>query len=115
MAIPQGSKQGWCQGHLDFLPLHLLTAASLTVSPLQTLYLPDIIKVAVPVSLERDTCCECRKVQNPDAEGLLPEFDLARRVGRKIALQKHRRAIVLCVVDVIDFDGSLPRYAMLFG
>ena len=53
----------------------------------------------------------CRRVQNPDAEGLLPEFDLAQRVGRKIALQKYRRAIVLCVVDVTDFDGSLPRYA----
>ena len=40
---------------------------------------------------------------------MLPEFDLAQRVGRKIALQKYRRAIVLCVVDVTDFDGSLPR------
>jgi hypothetical protein len=35
-----------------------------------------------------------------------------RQVGRKIALQKDRQAMVLCVVDVWDFDGSLPRTAL---
>lgn len=34
------------------------------------------------------------------------------QVGRKIALQKDRQAMVLCVVDVWDFDGSLPRTAL---
>ncbi len=46
------------------------------------------------------------------AEAALPEFDLARKVGRKLALQKFRRSVVLCVVDIADFDGSLPRAAL---
>uniref|UniRef100_A0A383WDX7 Uncharacterized protein n=1 Tax=Tetradesmus obliquus TaxID=3088 RepID=A0A383WDX7_TETOB len=52
------------------------------------------------------------KVKSQTAEGLLPEFDLGKKVGRKIALQKDRQAMVLCVVDVWDFDGSLPRTAL---
>ncbi len=54
----------------------------------------------------------CSKVKSESAEGVLPDFDLAKKVGRKIALQKDRRAVVLCVVDVWDFDGSLPRLAL---
>lgn len=46
------------------------------------------------------------------AESILPEFDLGKKVGRKIALQKDRQAMVLCVVDLWDFDGSLPRAAL---
>jgi hypothetical protein len=42
----------------------------------------------------------------------MPAFDLGRKVGRKIAVTPHRRAVVLCVVDVADFDGSLPRAAL---
>jgi hypothetical protein len=58
-------------------------------------------------------CCCCdSKVKSEAAEGLLPEFDLGKKVGRKIALQKDRQALVLCVVDVWDFDGSLPRAAL---
>ena len=34
------------------------------------------------------------------------------QVGRKIALQKDRRAVVLACVDASDFDGSLPREAL---
>lgn len=45
-------------------------------------------------------------------ESALPSFDLNRKVGRKIKLQKYRRAVVLCVVDMADFDGSLPRAAL---
>lgn len=33
-----------------------------------------------------------RKLKNEAAESMLPEFDLAEKVGRKIALQKDRRA-----------------------
>ena len=33
-------------------------------------------------------------------------------MGRKIGLQKMRRAVVLVVVDAADFDGSLPRAAL---
>lgn len=54
----------------------------------------------------------CRKVKVEAAEGQLPDFDLGKKVGRKIFLQKDRRAVVLCVVDVWDFDGSLPRLAL---
>jgi hypothetical protein len=43
---------------------------------------------------------------------VLPAFDLAKKVGRKISLQKDRQATVLCVVDIADFDGSLPRTAL---
>lgn len=57
-------------------------------------------------------CWCCSKVTSEAAEGLLPEFDLGKKVGRKIALQKDRQALVLCVVDVWDFDGSLPRAAL---
>jgi hypothetical protein len=56
-----------------------------------------------------------RKIRRPGAEALLPDFDLSKKVGRKIALQRDRRAVVLVVVDVADFDGSLPRAALRCG
>ncbi|GFR47130.1 hypothetical protein Agub_g8817, partial [Astrephomene gubernaculifera] len=52
------------------------------------------------------------KIKVQALESALPEFDLGKKVGRKIHLQKDRRAVVLCVVDVWDFDGSLPRLAI---
>lgn len=39
-------------------------------------------------------------MKNAAAEADLPEFDFERKVGRKIQLQKFRRSVVLCVVDV---------------
>lgn len=54
-----------------------------------------------------------RKVKSQKAESLMPGFDLGVKVGRKMALQKFRRPIVLCVVDLVDFDGSLPIPALL--
>lgn len=54
----------------------------------------------------------CRQVKDQAAENKLPSFDLGRKAGQKIRLQAHRRAIILCVVDVADFDGSLPRAAL---
>ncbi|KAL4448813.1 hypothetical protein ABPG77_007530 [Micractinium sp. CCAP 211/92] len=51
-------------------------------------------------------------VKSAAAEGELPDFDFERKVGNKIQLQKFRRSVVLCVVDVADFDGSLPRGAL---
>lgn len=53
-----------------------------------------------------------RKVKSTLGETFLPDFNLGKKVGRKIALQKGRRAVVLCVVDITDFDGSLPRAAL---
>lgn len=52
------------------------------------------------------------KIKVSSAESALPDFDLGKKVGRKIFLQKDRRSVVLCVVDVWDFDGSLPRSAI---
>lgn len=52
------------------------------------------------------------KVKNAEAEERLPGFDFAKLVGQRIALQKFRREIVLVVVDLADFDGSLPRTAI---
>lgn len=54
----------------------------------------------------------CRTPKRKEVEQDLPAFDLARKVGRKIAFQKTRAAVILCVVDVADFDGSLPRQAI---
>lgn len=51
-------------------------------------------------------------VKSAAAESELPDFDFERKVGNKIQLQKFRRSVVLCVVDVADFDGSLPRSAL---
>lgn len=53
-----------------------------------------------------------RQVKSARAEAALPQFDLGQKVGRKIGLQRNRRAVVLCVVDAADFDGSLPRTAL---
>lgn len=52
------------------------------------------------------------KVKSEEAESSLPGFDFGRVVGRRLQLQKFRRAIVLVVVDLSDFDGSLPRTAI---
>jgi len=53
-----------------------------------------------------------RSVKVEAAEEDLPGFDLGKKVGRKIFLQKDRRAVVLVVVDASDFDGSLPIAAI---
>ena len=54
----------------------------------------------------------CSHIVSQQSESALPSFDLTKKVGRKIKLQKYRRAVVLCVVDMADFDGSLPRAAL---
>ncbi|KAI8103575.1 hypothetical protein M9435_004910 [Picochlorum sp. BPE23] len=52
------------------------------------------------------------KIKSSEAEVSLPEFDLAESVGRVIQSRQFRRAVVLIVVDLADFDGSLPRLAI---
>lgn len=52
------------------------------------------------------------RVKSAIAETTLPGFDFTKAVGRKLSLQKFRRSIVLMVVDLADFDGSLPRAAI---
>lgn len=49
------------------------------------------------------------RVKSKAAEAALPDLDVGAVVGRKLALTKFRRRVVLAVVDVADFDGSLPR------
>ena len=49
------------------------------------------------------------KIKSASAEAFLPEFDVAASVGEAIRSRQFRRAIVLVVVDLADFDGSLPR------
>ena len=64
---------------------------------------------------DRPLCARCYslthygRVKSEAAEASLPEFDVGAVVGRKLALTKFRRRVVLAVVDVADFDGSLPR------
>lgn len=63
------------------------------------------------------TCARCHKlafegrVASDVAEEELPPFDLGATVGAKIARRVARRAVLLVVIDIADFDGSLPRYA----
>lgn len=65
------------------------------------------------------TCVRCHKLANEGrvasdaAEEKLPEFDLAATVGTKIARRTARRAVIAVVVDIADFDGSLPRESLL--
>jgi len=52
------------------------------------------------------------KVKSLVAEGRLPDFDISKKVGQKINLRRFRRSVILAVVDISDFDGSLPRAAL---
>lgn len=69
------------------------------------------------VKMMQVTCARCHKlthegrVNSLTAEMELPPFDLAATVGTKIARRTSRRAVVLVVIDIADFDGSLPRCA----
>ena len=49
------------------------------------------------------------KIKSASAEAFLPDFDVAASVGEAIRSRQFRRAILLVVVDLADFDGSLPR------
>lgn len=53
-----------------------------------------------------------RRVKNEEAEAVLPSFDFAKQVGRKIALTKFRKQMLVVVVDAVDFDGSLPTQTL---
>jgi hypothetical protein len=61
------------------------------------------------------TCVRCHKlthegrVASDRAEQAAPQFDLAALLAPKLQRLRGRRACLLVVVDVADFDGSLPR------
>lgn len=52
------------------------------------------------------------RIKSETAEKELPGFDIRRQVGRKLESLKGRRGVLAVVVDVTDFDGSLPRWAL---
>ena len=48
------------------------------------------------------------KVKNEAAEILMPPLDFGRVVGDRLSRVGPGGAVVLCLVDLIDFDGSFP-------
>ena len=48
------------------------------------------------------------KVKNEAAEILMPSFDFARVIGDRLDRVGPGGAVVLLVVDIVDFDGSFP-------
>ncbi|CAM6114407.1 unnamed protein product [Calypogeia fissa] len=62
-------------------------------------------------------CARCHalrnygKVKDEDVENLLPDFDFEYVVGSRLRKAIGRRAVVLMVIDSVDFDGSFPRMA----
>ena len=43
-----------------------------------------------------------------EAEALVPQFSVERILKPKIAKTKGKKVVIVCVVDVFDFDSSLP-------
>ena len=66
------------------------------------------------------TCARCYslrnygKVKNQAAEILMPSFDFARVVGDRLSRLGPGSAVVLLLVDVVDFDASFPVDAVDF-
>ncbi|KAG6547208.1 hypothetical protein Mapa_011460 [Marchantia paleacea] len=62
-------------------------------------------------------CARCHalrnygKVKDEAMENLLPDFDFENVVGDRLRKSIGRRAVVLMVIDAVDFDGSFPRIA----
>ena len=52
------------------------------------------------------------KVKNPLVEDQLPSFDVASKLCQRIINVKGIRQVLLCVVDVTDFDGSIPTQTL---
>ena len=65
-------------------------------------------------SPETVVCARCYslrnygKVKNEAAEILMPSFDFGRVVGDRLSRLGPGGAVVLCLVDLVDFDGSFP-------
>eukprot|EP00890_Picochlorum_soloecismus_P002122 jgi/Picsp_1/2910/NSC_01135-R1_gtp binding protein len=81
---------------------------------------PDVFETEEDSDIFADlVCARCYslkhygKVKSQVAESALPDFDLGTNVGRTISLRQFRRSVVVAVVDLADFDGSLPRKAIL--
>ena len=61
------------------------------------------------------TCARCYSlrhygvVKNEAAEILMPSFDFKRVIGSRLDRLGPSGAVVLLVIDVMDFDASFPR------
>ncbi|KAI3811548.1 hypothetical protein L1987_21272 [Smallanthus sonchifolius] len=49
------------------------------------------------------------KVKDQTVENLLPDFDFDHTIGRRLNSVTGTHAVVVMVVDAVDFDGSFPR------
>ena len=64
------------------------------------------------------TCARCFSlrhygvVKNEAAEILMPSFDFKRVIGDRLSRLGPNGAVVLLVIDVIDFDASFPADAV---
>ena len=43
-----------------------------------------------------------------EAEAMVPQFSVERILKPKIAKTKGKKVVIVCVVDLFDFDSSLP-------
>ncbi|KAL2613716.1 hypothetical protein R1flu_025408 [Riccia fluitans] len=74
-------------------------------------------KLAEEDSEKPVVCARCHalrnygKVKDETVENLLPDFDFENVVGDRLRKSIGRRAVVLMVIDAVDFDGSFPRTA----
>ena len=81
---------------------------------------PDVFETGEDGDVFADlVCARCYslkhygKVKSQVAETALPDFDFGKNIGRTISLRQFRRSVVVAVVDLADFDGSLPRKAIM--
>ncbi|KAI3826556.1 hypothetical protein L1987_00604 [Smallanthus sonchifolius] len=90
-------------------------------------HIPDSVKKGFLVESDEDlknpnpnfqrpvVCARCHslrnygKVKDQTVENLLPDFDFDHTVGRRLNSVTGTRAVVVMVVDAVDFDGSFPR------
>ncbi|KAI3799364.1 hypothetical protein L1987_34658 [Smallanthus sonchifolius] len=67
------------------------------------------------LALSPVVCARCHglrnygKVKDQTVENLLPDFDFDHTVERRLNSVTGTRAVVVMVVDAVDFDGSFPR------
>ncbi|KAK1280561.1 hypothetical protein QJS04_geneDACA002900 [Acorus gramineus] len=79
-------------------------------------------KVREEAKREREdvmVCARCHSlrnyghVKNEEAENMIPDFDFDRLItARLMKLTGSTAAVVVMVVDVVDFDGSFPKRAV---
>lgn len=122
----ESEKSSYCPGcgiklqtHDDGAPGFYKEPAALKASALSDAALGSSVEEFAP-SAERPLvfCARCfsirnyGRVKNPDAEDRLPSFDVASKLCSRIGNIKGIRQTLLCVVDITDFDGSVPHQTL---